>query len=177
MIETEAPKSLGIADSILESIGQADFISRSGQKMRYVNSENEISIYTYDADITKLSIQIDSDGFIHFDVYTKGYKGDPNLKHPDFFAKEFMQKAIAIFRKRGYRIRGFKSTWLNFGNFTSDNTLAYLSNKQAGMPAAEAALNTWSGKLAKSFGFKKVTQVEEDSTTSGELISVDVTFE
>lgn len=168
--------SVGIDSWVLQALGSNTFHTKSGIEMAYRNSPDCICVYALDESVHQLEVTV-HDGYLSFDVFTKGYNGDPEARHPDLFAKDFIQQALTIFRQRGFEVRGLHSNWLNFSQHASEDIARYDAHVKAGWSQHDAALQTWCGQLAQRLGFTRVVELTEVRTTTGHLREVTVLFE
>lgn len=166
----------GIDAWVLEALGNNTFQTRSGIEMAYRNDPDRICVYALDDSIHQLEVTV-QDGYLSFDVFTKGYNGNPEARHPDLYAKDFIKQALAIFRQRGFEVRGLQSDWLNFSQYASEDIVRYEAHLKTGWSQPDAALQTWCGQLAQQLGFTRVTELTESRTNTGHLRKLTVTFE
>src|SRR5258708_7464129 len=142
----------GIPSKVLTELGESDaLLGRiSGGSLRYKNTERSIKIFDKTNDSFRFEIEVSEDGFIKLDIYTK----DKNkIKHPDLYARKLVEKALEVFRQRGFKIEGIAAQWFLKGRLAGDNSREYLTNLLNGMSEAKAAKNTSTGKLAKDLDF------------------------
>jgi len=99
-----------------------------------------------DTETHGLSAKIDKDGILGFNIKANQEKPESGI---DMFAS-LMQRLKAD----GYTVRGIRGSW--FPNSGSKNHAEYASNVKAGMEAKNAAFQTWTGDLARRYGFTKV---------------------
>jgi hypothetical protein len=96
-----------------------------------------------------------SDGFLSFDIDTRGKDGGPNH---DLYAAELVQLSLEYFKKTRGGIRGIHAQWVRNTNLT--NYAQFIEKKNLGIE--EAAKQTWTGKLAAKLGYKKCEYYSED---------------
>lgn len=66
--------------------------------------------------------------------------------------------AMQRLNQEGVQVNKIRGAWLS--NTDSVNTAQYSANLAKGMSPNDAALNTWTGKLAQKYGFTKVESIE-----------------
>ena len=95
-----------------------------------------------------------------FDIRTKlADANHPNLpqdKHPDLFAKAFIETALALFEYVGHPVTQCKCTWSDW----SDNYAQFEESYKKTKNPQHAAFATWSGKTFVQLGYTKVSFLE-----------------
>lgn len=107
---------------------------------------------------------------LSFSVFTRGYQGNPDRRHPDFYAKKLALRMYNYFVDQGVEINALKGTWIEGQGDTNleafdRNLLEYEPMIEQGLISREealkkSALNTWTGQLAQELGFSEVDTVK-----------------
>jgi hypothetical protein len=148
----------GIQASVLTTIGKGPTEGQiSHRKLIYEATERSILVTDEQEPHFHFRADVDADGFVKFDVYTRGWRGNKSSRHPDFYATSLAKRCVDVFRSRGIEIHGMKSQWINKGPYASQNASEYQENVDNGMTPTEAAKHTWSGELAADLGFPNLS--------------------
>lgn len=128
----------------------------SGRKLAYDVRPDYLYINDPELIGNSMSAKFDS-GIASFGLYTKVPDSDrqsefPSAKHPDMFAKLFIDVALKHFKEMGNDVRICRAEWLP----DSDNFKAYNEALRLGLDPVEAAKGTWSGKAFMEHGFTQV---------------------
>jgi filamentous hemagglutinin len=108
--------------------------------MRYGNPE-----------IHGLAVSVDKKGLLGFEIRAGG-NSETQGSGRDMFIS-----AMKRLEKEGVDVSNIRGTWIQ--GTESVNAKQYLSNLKL-MPEADAARNTWTGRIASDFGFSKVESVK-----------------
>jgi len=98
--------------------------------------------------------------FLIFAIYTKGFKGDRQLKHPDLFAAELLKSSFNYFKRQNTQIDSVLCHWEaetdTYQQFI--NALDLDQNPEPGIDQQlQAAKQTWTAKQLALFGFTKLS--------------------
>jgi hypothetical protein len=75
----------------------------------------------------------------------------------------------------GSNVRGVRGTWVSGNGGLQDNLDSFNAGIQSGLTPQEAAMNTFTGKMAARYGFTNVT-IEGTTGPMGEYTSASVVF-
>jgi len=99
--------------------------------------------------------------FLIFSIYTKGFKGDCQQKHPDLFAAELLKSSFNYFKRQNTQINSVLCHWEAEAADTYQQFINALDWDQNPEPSIdqqlEAAKQTWTAKQIASFGYTKIT--------------------
>lgn len=133
--------------------------------LRYQFLPNQIEIFDKADKHFQLSSSVkpneDGEKVISFRVYTAGYQGDSEKRHPLLYATHFVENCFEYYKQTGQSPDLYKAVWAKSGRLKSDFYTQYEKNKAAGMDQKEAALNTREGQVAQGYGFVEPTVSEE----------------
>ena len=88
-------------------------------------------------------------------------KNSEGVPYPGLYASELFRLSIQYFEKQGKQINSIRARW-NKTPTQSDNYSQYCESIGQGMSEKSAALNTWTGKIAKELGFVYVYPVQSE---------------
>ncbi len=172
MAETESQEiNGGIPDDLFLKSHYVGEISGLSKKTELHVVLNKLHIHFIDTVNPYLCFQADVIGdSLFFTIQTKGYLGDPGLKHPDLYASKLAHKALEYFQRQGTPIREVVTDWSDTPG-RDENYLSYLDNlKKNGVSNPEkasfkrqkaAAEETWSGKMIMSLGFEDISEISK----------------
>lgn len=93
-------------------------------------------------------------------IYSKGFKGDSQQKHPDLFAAELLKASFNYFERQNTVINLVLSCWEGPEADTYQQFIAALDLEQNPDPSLEqqlqAAKQVWSAKQIAPLGFTKI---------------------
>jgi hypothetical protein len=96
-----------------------------------------------------LNATIDENGRLSFEVRAQGDVSQLG-SGTDMFASMMLR-----LNREGIQVNGITGTWISGGD--SVNASEFASNLEAGMTPENAALNTWTGRIAGKYGYTSVT--------------------
>ncbi|OGH03028.1 MAG: hypothetical protein A2798_01190 [Candidatus Levybacteria bacterium RIFCSPHIGHO2_01_FULL_37_17] len=140
------PGKTGINFEPLAAAQQDVIIGESGCTLRYKATTTHIGVQ--DAKIPGLFLVADvrNGNAIEFDLTSRlnGYR------HCDLYAGKFTKFALYNFDRLGWNIRFWQSGWEN----GFDNYNQFMQGLERGLGIVDAAKNTWTGRIATSYGFE-----------------------
>lgn len=98
-------------------------------------------------------------GFIRYDIHA--YDHYLQKHYPGLYAKELTERSISYFQQQKNDVIGIRARWNVFPG-VSDNYEQYVDARNQGNKPENAALNTWTGKLALQHGFTHVYHVPSE---------------
>lgn len=159
-VEGEKGYGFNIQEILKRPENNFHFVSASGRKINVLKHEAHIE-FQDDRSPDKFHLKAYvKDGIASFDVSTdiqskiKLLNIKKHNRHPDFFAVKFVNCALEYFKQNNQDIQAIQGSWLG-GSVNSEEFFDNLENKK--MSPAEAAKNTWSGRVFISHGFSQVT--------------------
>jgi hypothetical protein len=102
---------------------------------------------------------VDKNGVLGVDVYA-----NPALRAQYGSGTDMFNSMMTRLRAEGVEVNGVRGAWLQ--GTDSVNYVQYQAGLKAGLEPAQAALNTWTGKLVQNYGY---THVESITGTSSNV--------
>ena len=100
---------------------------------------------------------VDKEGILGVDVYA-----NPALRAQYGSGTDMYNSMMTRLRQEGVDVAGIRGAWLK--GTDSVNFAQYQSGLAAGLEPTQAALNTWTGKLAQSYGYSRVESITGGSS-------------
>lgn len=148
------------------------FVSPHGYHLDYHISPHEIRFSDSYHPYTFFQAHIKTNGFAEFHIKTTPFPSDNN-RHPDFFAKRLFKASMSFFLKHTPTLKGIAAEWVEKGGINYDMFVA-LAGPDLIFPddekgtilfspfygsLEEAALNTWTGNIARELGFGSLSSL------------------
>lgn len=96
------------------------------------------------------------DGNFGLNLRTRGYHDNPNLRHPDMHAREFVGDSLRIFRERyNFIPTHFIGKWFDRLNHR-DNFDTFMRHLKNGTGVVVAAKQTWTAKALEIHNFTDI---------------------
>ncbi|BCX73166.1 hemagglutinin repeat-containing protein [Acinetobacter sp. Tol 5] len=111
--------------------------------MRYGNPEG----------VAGLIVNVDKNGILGFDI-----RSAPDHPYMNASGVDMFSSAIQRLNQEGIQVNKIRGAWIS--GTDSVNTAQYSANLAKGMSPNDAALNTWTGKIAQRHGYTKVEEIE-----------------
>lgn len=145
-----------ILDELEEDKLRGEFSGGSGRPMEYrfgiEGTKAELNINDLEDPTLHLTANADSiGGVLTLNLNTKGYKDDPELRHPDMYAGEFVGNALRILKRRGIVPCTFQGVWSNISGYRDNYHQFHRAYDKTKDNRAEAARETWSGRTLGRF--------------------------
>lgn len=104
--------------------------------------------------VAGLIVNVDRSGVLGFDI--RAAHGHPlyEASGTDMFASAMRRLA-----NEGVEVKSVRGAWV--GGTDSVNADEYLRNVASGMLKEEAAMNTWTGRIARKYGYSKIEKIEQ----------------
>ncbi|MEI2831939.1 DUF637 domain-containing protein, partial [Pseudomonas mosselii] len=102
--------------------------------------------------VAGLVVNVDKNGVFGFDIRSNNDGFNPS-------GTDMFISAMQRLDQEGIKVNAVRGAWVE--GTDSINTAEYLANLAKGMPATEAAANTWTGRIAAKYGFTSVQAPEK----------------
>ncbi|MCB9061802.1 MAG: hypothetical protein H6622_09795 [Halobacteriovoraceae bacterium] len=122
----------------------------STNPLKPIVRKNEYNVYAIDHPTIRLEAELWNDGGLEVTIIAKSLDGK-NTRSKTFFAKDQFKYMMQYFKGEVKYIIGF---WQS--EILIDNLILFENAYKLGKSIEEAALETWTGKQAKKFGYGKV---------------------
>lgn len=105
--------------------------------------------------VSGLRMDIDQNGILGFDI-----RSAPDHPYMNESGIDMFSSAMKRIEEEGIVVDKIRGAWVS--GTDSVNTAQYIENINKGLSPTDAALNTWTGKMAQRYGFNKVEEIKDN---------------